>query len=306
MMNVRQRRLQADYEKMSAAFGARSRIRILKTLGQPPEKYQLEFLVTGLQQDLATRQLKSHSTFIAEIALTGGYPRLAPQCRMLTPVFHPNIAPHAICIGDHWAAGESLASLAVRIAEMIAYQSYNLKSPLNGEAARWVEQNKGTLPLDSADFGAVLTAGEAVGVNLDGTLRAGSACANCGRSAEEGGPPLVVCSGGHTACHECLLECPTCHKALCLKCSTAACSLCHRRVCTTCIAKCSTCGHLACTDHGAVCHVCGRFHCDDCLVVCEVCGRKTCVGHILKVANGDGRRFVCESCVAAGRDRTSP
>ena len=59
---------------------------------------------------------------------------------MLTPIFHPNIAPHAICIGDHWSAGEPLASIMARIGEMIAYQSYNTKSPLNGEAARWVKE----------------------------------------------------------------------------------------------------------------------------------------------------------------------
>jgi ubiquitin-protein ligase len=305
MVNVRQRRLQADYEKMSAVFGRRSHIRILKTLGHPPEKYQLEFLVTGLQQELSSKQLKSHSSFIAEVTLTGGYPRLAPQCRMLTPVFHPNIAPHAICIGDHWAAGESLANMVVRIAEMISYQSYNLKSPLNGEAAKWVEQNMGRLPLDTTDFNAVLSAGEVVGVNEDGSLRAGSVCGNCGKGNEEGRPPLVVCSGGHTACHECLYECPACHKSLCLKCPVVSCSICRRRVCTQCIAKCSTCGQVACSEHGALCHACGKFHCDNCIVPCEVCGKKTCVGHILKVANGDGKKFVCEPCIVAGRDRTS-
>jgi hypothetical protein len=67
---------------------------------------------------------------------------------MLTPIFHPNIAPHAICIGDHWSPGEPLWSIVARIGEMIAYQSYNTKSPLNGEAARWVEQHVGELPLD--------------------------------------------------------------------------------------------------------------------------------------------------------------
>ena len=36
----------------------------------------------------------------------------------------------------------------IRIGEMLAYQSYNVNSPLNGEAARWVEQNKHRLPLD--------------------------------------------------------------------------------------------------------------------------------------------------------------
>ena len=255
--------------------------------------------------DYATQSLKSHSSFIAEITLTGGYPRLAPQCRMLTAIFHPNIAPHAICIGDHWAAGESLPHLIVRIAEMLAFQSYNVKSPLNGEAAKWVEQNMGKLPLDTADFNSVLASGEAVGVNVDGSLRAGAACANCGKHPEPGEPPLVVCSGGHTACPECVYECPACHKTLCLKCSVAACSLCKRRVCSKCIVKCTTCGQLACLEHSARCHVCGRHHCDNCIVACDACGKKTCVGHILKVVAEDGKKkFVCEPCLAAGMVRT--
>ena len=59
-----------------------------------------------------------------------------------------NIAPHAICIGDHWNAGEPLWSMVMRIGEMLAFQSYNTKSPLNGEAARWVDKNVDKLPLD--------------------------------------------------------------------------------------------------------------------------------------------------------------
>ena len=89
--------------------------------------------------------VKSH---MVEIALPLSYPRMPPQCRMLTPIFHPNIAPHAICIGDHWSPGEPLWSIVARIGEMIAYQSYNTKSPLNGEAARWVDQHVDELPLD--------------------------------------------------------------------------------------------------------------------------------------------------------------
>jgi predicted Zn finger-like uncharacterized protein len=85
---------------------------------------------------------------LVEIALPRNYPRTPPQCRALSPVFHPNIAPHAICVGDHWGAGESLQSIVIRIGEMLAFQSYNVKSPLNGEAARWVEENKDKLPLD--------------------------------------------------------------------------------------------------------------------------------------------------------------
>ena len=71
---------------------------------------------------------------------------------MITPVFHPNIDPQKICIGDHWSAGQSLAQLIVRIGEMLAFQSYNLKSPLNAKAAEWAEKNLSLLPLEKADL----------------------------------------------------------------------------------------------------------------------------------------------------------
>src|SRR5262249_31833455 len=86
------------------------------------------------------------NSHLVEVLLPASYPRLPPQCRMLTPIFHPNIAPHAVCIGDHWSAGEPLWSIVARIGEMIAYQSYNTKSPLNGEAAKWVRTNDDRLP----------------------------------------------------------------------------------------------------------------------------------------------------------------
>ena len=39
---------------------------------------------------------------------------------------------------------------------MITYQSYNVKSPLNGEAAAWAEQNEHRLPLEQVDLTAGL------------------------------------------------------------------------------------------------------------------------------------------------------
>jgi hypothetical protein len=39
---------------------------------------------------------------------------------------------------------------------MITYQSYNTKSPLNGAAAAWAEQNQGQLPLEKIDLAAGL------------------------------------------------------------------------------------------------------------------------------------------------------
>ena len=146
MSTVRLKRLQADYDKLRDYISRHPRIQLIQAQGTPPERYQLEYRIRSLRQtddELAT--VKSH---MVEIALPLSYPRMAPQCRMLTPIFHPNIAPHAICIGDHWSPGEPLWSIVARIGEMIAYQSYNTKSPLNGEAARWVDQHVDELPLD--------------------------------------------------------------------------------------------------------------------------------------------------------------
>jgi len=146
MSTVRLRRLQSDYEKVRDYVNRHPRLQLIQADGSPPERYQLEYRIRGLRQ--TADELSVVKSHMVEIALPLSYPRLPPQCRMLTPIFHPNIAPHAICIGDHWSPGEPLWSIMARIGEMIAYQSYNTKSPLNGEAARWVDEHLDELPLD--------------------------------------------------------------------------------------------------------------------------------------------------------------
>lgn len=150
-MTPRIRRLNADYQRILSVFKNHPHVALLKTEGTPPEKYTFEFNVEGLipqGEDNFTRA----NTHRAEVFLPVDYPRRPPFCRMITPVFHPNIDPQKICIGDHWSAGESLAHLIVRIGEMICYQSYNVKSPLNGKAAAWAEQNISQLPIVEDDL----------------------------------------------------------------------------------------------------------------------------------------------------------
>ena len=150
-MNPRIRRLLADQQRMTAVFSNHPHIRILQTEGKPAEKYLMEFQVLGLVEgdDGTILQRQAHR---AEIFLPLDYPRRQPLCRMTSPVYHPNIDPQKICIGDHWSAGQSLAHLVVRIAEMLAYQSFNVKSPLNAKAAAWAEQNADRLPLEEVDY----------------------------------------------------------------------------------------------------------------------------------------------------------
>ncbi|MEX2169429.1 MAG: ubiquitin-conjugating enzyme E2 [Pirellulales bacterium] len=147
----RTRRLVAEAEQVRAAFGDSPFIRIESTDGDPPETYVVRYCVRGLARGPLGAPV-FRDDHAAEIRLTRDYPRQGPQCRMLTPIFHPNIEPAMICIGDHWTAGERLVELICRIAEMVAYQAYNIKSPLDGEAAMWADQNQGHLPLDKRDL----------------------------------------------------------------------------------------------------------------------------------------------------------
>lgn len=150
-MNVRLRRLESDWNAVSDALKNHPRIRIESTAGSPPQRYCLAYNIKGLVEQ-ADGTIVEKDEHLVEISLLRGYPRQAPVCRMLTPVYHPNIAPHVICIGDDWSAGESLLQLIFRIGEMIAFQSYNIKSPLNGAAARWVEEHIDRLPVDKSSL----------------------------------------------------------------------------------------------------------------------------------------------------------
>ena len=144
------RRLRADRELVERLFADHPRIRLTEAEGDPPERYRFQISVRGLAPGADAPEPRAVHGI--EMFLPIDYPRRAPVCRMTTPLFHPNVDPQKICIGDHWSAGQRLVDLVVRIAQMIAFQSYNVKSPLNGEAAAWAERNIPSLPLDPADL----------------------------------------------------------------------------------------------------------------------------------------------------------
>jgi ubiquitin-protein ligase len=290
---VRLRRLKADYDRIVANLEGKTKIKLLKTSGNPPEKYQLEYLVKSLVQE--GERVKERSTHLVEITLTRAYPRQAPQCRMLTPVFHPNIAPHAICVGDHWAAGETLGALVVRIGEILSFQSYNLKSPLNGEAARWVAANEDKLPLDDYDFSELLEGGDrVVGAVAQGAEAASgtATCANCGKAAKAS--EIQVCTSRHPSCKDCIVPCGSCTRIVCLRCRTERCSECGKLACMDCFGICPGCKKPTCPKHRAACTVCQHQSCSDCHVTCLRCKKPACLQHVVPVKGREGH--VCATC----------
>jgi ubiquitin-protein ligase len=148
MASPRTRRLKLDHETLTRRFAASPVISITGAAGLPPEMYRFHYNLKGIYVTPAGEILE-RDTHILEIHLSLEYPRRAPQCRMLTPVFHPNFDDASVCIGDFWAASEGLDDLVIRIGRMIAYQEYNTRSPLNGLAAKWAAEHLHLLPIDS-------------------------------------------------------------------------------------------------------------------------------------------------------------
>jgi ubiquitin-protein ligase len=265
-MNVRLRRLQSDYDAVRRLARLHPRVKVEGVSGTPPDRYRMVLTVRSLREK--GERLVIASQHRLEVVLPKGYPRDAPLFRMLTPVFHPNIAPHAVCIGDHWTAAESLDALIQRVGEMLAFQSYNVKSPLNGKAARWVEEHPSKLPLEKEEFFLDLGAAP----TEEPTEQR---CSNCGAAAAR----YDTCEQGHSICPDCGARCATCGGLLCLACGTT--------VCARCTAPCGNCGQPAARPPAA----CGHRLCEDCAGSCADCGRDLCL------ACGE---VECPSCAAAG------
>jgi ubiquitin-protein ligase len=146
---MRTRRLIADAQHMADAFRQSPLIRLLATEGDPPEVYRIEYHIKSLGPSKDPERPAPRDTHQVEVRLTADYPRVSPRCKMLTPVYHPNIDPSHICVGDHWTAGERLVDLVIRIGEMLAYQAYNIRSPLDAHAAMYADLHPEKLPTDS-------------------------------------------------------------------------------------------------------------------------------------------------------------
>lgn len=122
----------------------------IEAAGDPPERYVVTFHLKGLAKLPGTHFPSVTGIHRMEIYLHADYPRLPPRLTWLTEIFHPNILPPrkngGVCIGG-WTPAETLAGLCGRIAEMIQYQNYNARDPLDEEAAVWAKANYWDLPV---------------------------------------------------------------------------------------------------------------------------------------------------------------
>lgn len=151
-INPRIRRLMADYQKIKEEFTGSPVVKV-EPIGtsNPPDLYRVTYKVPGIALNQATKGIEIIKEHVAEIHLTASYPRIKPKCVLKTPIWHPNFGAY-ICIGDHWAAGETLVDVIVQIGDMIQYKSFNPKSPLNAKAAVWSNRNTNLFPIGNINL----------------------------------------------------------------------------------------------------------------------------------------------------------
>ncbi|HUI93626.1 MAG TPA: ubiquitin-conjugating enzyme E2 [Chitinivibrionales bacterium] len=147
---LRLQRLLAEHELLKKFIATHLYIHIKEEFGFPPEKYHLVFRVDGLLQ--AGKSIEPKSEHIVEILLPDDYPETPPVCSMLSPIFHPNISDERIDIKEEWNPETTVADLVVKIGQMIVFQRYSAKAPLNKDAAQWAVNNGRLLPLSAVDF----------------------------------------------------------------------------------------------------------------------------------------------------------
>ncbi len=150
-MTLRLQRLGNEHKLLRQAFGQHPAVRVEPIAGDPPERYRVTYLIKGLER-MPDGRLLVRGQHEMEVSLPAEYPRLPAVCRMISPVFHPNIDSFTVCTSDFHSAQETLVDLIVRVGQMIAFQKHNVKSPLNAEAAQWCEANLARLPVDRSDL----------------------------------------------------------------------------------------------------------------------------------------------------------
>lgn len=162
-MTPRLRRLAADATRLAADFGGHRSIRVTPVGVEPAEQYKIEYWVRGVHLPAGSAQPGYAEYFTLRLVLPTEYPRVKPLFLCDSPVFHPNFGTRVgdeVCIADYWTPSQSLSDLVIKIGEMLQYQDYNTKSPLNALAARWADENSSLLPVGSHAIAVVPAAGD--------------------------------------------------------------------------------------------------------------------------------------------------
>lgn len=147
-MAMSSQQLAEDFKHLKNLLELHPNISLVKTVGQPPDNYEIAYKIRGFVKDTAN-VITIGERHSIRFSLPFGYPHFAPTVKPLTPVFHPDFDPAAVRIDEQWQQNPSLSKLVLHVGNMISGNVFNLKAPFNQEAADWYQSHQHQLPLDS-------------------------------------------------------------------------------------------------------------------------------------------------------------
>ncbi len=122
--------------------------------GEPSGRWRIQIQGRGLASGGPSGpQYEIGDLHEIELAFPTDYPNEPPQVRMLTPVFHPNIAPDGVIamsdMGIAWEPALTVDIVIERIWDRIRGARVDLENAINPAAARWyASQGVVDFPLD--------------------------------------------------------------------------------------------------------------------------------------------------------------
>jgi ubiquitin-protein ligase len=154
MSSAREKRLDSDYRMLRSTFEGEDMVEIRAVGTAPFEKYMLVYKVPSLRLNSTGQPMRVDAT-VVEITLPAEYPKMPPTARTVAGdvVFHPNFNAAKICLADHWSPSFQLADIVREIGELLTWQKFNIRSPLNAVAAEWSQQHMDEIPLARVNLG---------------------------------------------------------------------------------------------------------------------------------------------------------
>ncbi len=145
------KQLESIYQEITRQFSGNRLITVAPLDGDPPEKYEITYHITGIYKD-DSGEIQSRDNHVVTINIPFGFPHFPPSCKPKTPIFHPDFDPAAICIGDFWEKDRTIGDLILHIGQMISGHVFSTSNAFNEEAAKWYKDNPDRLPFDDQDL----------------------------------------------------------------------------------------------------------------------------------------------------------
>ncbi len=139
------KQLEAIHKEIGERFSGDPVITVTPLDGDPPEKYEITYNITGVFKD-DSGDIHEKDSHTITVSIPFGFPHFPPSCKPKSSIFHPDFDPAAICIGDFWEKDRSISELIVHIGQMISGNIYSTSNAFNEEAAKWYQKNRTKLP----------------------------------------------------------------------------------------------------------------------------------------------------------------